>query len=100
MPSPPTDHSNVTLWLLAIFAGVVVFLFKLLYSQITKATIECQKDRDILRTKIDEQSSKINELEVRTAVAERVAGIPCHLPTCPKLTALIKVKANKQDESK
>ena len=95
MTPPPTDHSTVTLWLLGVLAGVVVFLFGKLYSQITNATKECQKDRDILRVKIDDQSEKVNDLLVRTAVAERMLKIPCHHDDCPKLTDLIKAKQPK-----
>lgn len=90
--NPPTDSNTFVYWVVGIFAGVVVFLFGKLYAQITKATIDCQKDRDILRTKIDEQSTKINELAEKAIRAEALAGFPCHLPACPKLTALVKVK--------
>ena len=89
-PPVDTNSSALTLWLLGTLAGVVVFLFKLLHVQMKSATEECKSDRDILRVKIDDNETKINELEVRTVRAETLAGVPCHLSNCPKLTSYIK----------
>jgi hypothetical protein len=93
--TPPTDHSNVTLWLLGLLAVAVVFLFGKLYAQMIKYnnqtlkfSEECKEDRTVLRKKMDEQSEKINDLAIRTAVAEKLVGLPCNHGDCPKIKML------------